>query len=261
MLSEYIFCDRQNKLFDYTKNRAPATRATTGIEFPQWNPALNPADLIANISFNRTNAANPSLSNGLPYYNSNTIFSVVENVSKIAGTHTYKFGVYIERTRKDQTANSATRGAISFSNDRTNNPYDTNDSYANALVGTFNNYTEATARPQGQYRFTNFEIYAQDAWRITHHLLLDYRIRFYHNPPQYDARNQIATFLASLYDPAQAPVLLRPGFDAQKNPVAVDPLTGNIFPPGFIRPYVPGEGYPSDWMAVGAGNRFPNGLS
>src|SRR5260370_30390444 len=150
----------------------------------------------------------------------------------MAGRHTFHVGASSERARKDQPDDSATRGAISFSNDRTNNPYDTNDSYANALVGTFNNYTEANARPQGQYRFTNFEVYAQDAWRITPHLLLDYGIRFYHNPPQYDARNQIATFLASLYDPAQAPVLLRPGFDAQKKPVAVAPLTGNIDPRG-----------------------------
>src|SRR5260370_17427132 len=137
MFNEFIFGVSQNKLFYFPENPAPITRAVTGIELPQFNPALNPADLIANISFNRTNAANPSLSNGLPYYNSNTIFSVVENVSKIAGTHTYKFGVYIERTRKDQTANSPTPSAISFSNDRTNNPFATNTPSPNPLITTF----------------------------------------------------------------------------------------------------------------------------
>ena len=258
--NEFIFGVSQNKLFYYPEDPSSLTRAATGITLPQFNPALNPADLIANISFNRTNAANPSLSNGLPYYNSNTIFSVVENISKIARTHTYKFGAYIERTRKDQTANSATRGAISFSNDRTNNPYDTNDSYANALVGAFNNYTEASARPQGQYRFTNVEIYVQDAWRIKPRLLIDYGIRFYHDPPQYDARSQIATFVPSLYDPAQAPVLLRPGFDAKNNRVAMDPFSGKTYTQGLIGTYVPGVGNPSAGTAVGGVNGFPNGL-
>ena len=260
MFNEFIFGVSQNKLFYYPEDPSVLTRAATGITLPQWNPALNPGDLIANISFNRTNAANPSLSNGLPYYNSNTIFSLVENISKIARTHTYKFGVYLERTRKDQTANSATRGAISFNSDRTNNPYDTNDSYANALVGTFNNYTEATARPLGQYRFTNLELYAQDAWRITPRLLIDYGIRFYHDPPQYDARNQIATFVPSLYQASQAPVLLRPGFDAKNNRVAVDPANGKIYAQGLIGTYVPGVGNPANGAGVGGVNGFPGGL-
>src|SRR5260370_14624812 len=126
MFNEFIFGVSQNKLFYFPENPTPITRAATGLDLPQFNPSLNAGDLIANISFNRTNAANPSLSNGLPYYNSNTIFSVVENVSKIAHTHPYKVGVYIERTRKDQTANSATHGAIPFSSDRPNHPYDPN---------------------------------------------------------------------------------------------------------------------------------------
>ena len=43
-----------------------------------------------------------------------------------------------------------------------------------ALLGSFNSYTEATARPRGLYMFTNFEFYAQDAWRVKPNLLVDY---------------------------------------------------------------------------------------
>ena len=73
---------------------------------------------------------------------------------------------------------------MSFDVDRNNNPLDTNYAYANALLGVYDSYSEATSRPQGQFRFTNFEWYAQDAWRIRPKLMIDYGVRFYHDLPQ-----------------------------------------------------------------------------
>ena len=63
----------------------------------------------------------------------------------------------------------------------------------------------------------------KDQWRVRPNLTLDYGVRFYHDMPQYDARNQLSTFVPSLYDPARAPVLLRPAFDAKGKKVAAQP--------------------------------------
>jgi hypothetical protein len=248
---ETIFGISQNKLTYFPEDPTRVSRAALGVLLAQWNPALNPGGLIPNMTFgNVPNYANPSMSNGMPYYNSNTIFSFVENVSRIWGTHSFKVGVYIERTRKDQSANAATRGSIAFDQNG-NNPLDANYAYANALLGTYYSYQEATARPQGQFRFTNLEWYAQDAWWVRRNLLMDYGMRFYRDMPQYDARHQLAAFVPSAWDAAQAPVLLWPGFDAQGQKVAVNRLTGQTFAQGLIGTFAPGFGSPVDGMVIG----------
>jgi hypothetical protein len=257
--AETIFGATYNKLFFHPENAGAVRRADTGIHVAQWNPDLNPEGFIPNMTFASVpNYANPSLNNGVPYYNANTIFSLVQNFSKIADTHTIKFGVYLERTRKDQSASVATRGTISFDRDR-NNPLDTNYAYANALIGTYDFYTEATARPQGQYRFSNIELFVQDAWRVNRRLLVDYGVRMYIDGPQYDARNQISSFNPAMYDPKNAPVLLRPTLIGSVRQ-ALDPVSGRTYPEGFIGTYAPGVGNPSEGMVTGGVNGWPRGM-
>jgi outer membrane receptor for monomeric catechols len=55
------------------------------------------------------------------------------------------------------------------------------------------------------------EFYAQDTWKLTPRLTLDYGMRFAWIPPQYDAKNQIALFVPALYDPATAVQINRDG--------------------------------------------------
>ena len=43
---------------------------------------------------------------------------------------------------------------------------DTNNGYANALVGNFQNYAEGK-RVMGDWWFTNIEFYLQDSWRVS----------------------------------------------------------------------------------------------
>lgn len=236
------------------------TRAATGIDLPQWNPGLNPAGLIPDMSFTGiSNFANPSLGKNVPYYGTNRFFSLVENLSKVRGKHTYKFGFYLEHSRRDEITAALTRGAVSFNRDR-NNPLDTNHPYANALLGAYGSYTEAIANPQGQLRFTNFEWYAQDTWRPRPHLSVDYGVRFYHDPPQYDRRMQLTAFVPQLYAAGQAPVLLRPGLNASGKRVALDPVSGAAYPEALIGAYAPGVGDPSTGMAMGGKGVLPAGL-
>ena len=250
----------QNTLTFYPEDPNAVNRIKLGILIPQRNPALNPGNLIPNMTFSSIqNYANPSLNNGTPYFNQNTIYQFSDALSKVSGTHNSKVGVYFERTEKIQSASSETRGAVSFNTDG-NNALDANNSYANALLGNYDTYAEATGKPQGKFLFTNLEFFVQDTWRLRRNLTLDYGIRFYHDPPQYDARNQLASFSLGAYDPAAAPVLLRPGFDASHNKVAVDPLTGNTYSPGLIGDFVPGVGNPADGDLIGGKNGVPRGL-
>ena len=57
-----------------------------------------------------------------------------------------KMGIYYEHTQKIQSANSPVRGTINFNTDA-NNPLDANNSYANALLGNYDSYSEAHRPP------------------------------------------------------------------------------------------------------------------
>ncbi len=216
-------------------------RTKLGIDIPMRNPSLNPMNLIPTMSFSGiANFANPSLYDGLPYYNQNTLWSFIDNVSKVRGTHSFKMGIYFERTQKIQSANSAIHGALSF-NTNANNPLNANNAYANALLGNYLSYSEATAWPRGDYLFTNTEWYFQDDWKVRPNLTLNYGVRFYHDPAQYDARGQGASFSPTAWDPAQAPALIAPAVVNGAN-VGIDPLTGATYSTGLIGDFVPGVG-------------------
>lgn len=259
MFNQATVAYSQNTLTYFPLDPTKLDRTKLGINIAQRNPALNPDNLIPNMTFGGIpNAANPSLSDGTPYFNQNTIMSFVDNVSKVSKTHTYKFGFYFEHTQKIQSANASTRGTLNFTNDA-NNPLDSNNAYANALLGNYDTYAEATARPKGNFLFTNTEFYMQDTWRLRKNLSLDYGIRFYHDPPQYDANGQLASFTTAAYKQANAPVLLRPA-TVNGVKVAQDPVTGKTYGQGLIGTFAPGQGDPTNGSVIGGKNGVPRGL-
>jgi hypothetical protein len=184
--------------------------------------------------------------------------SFYDNLSKVWRTHTVKTGVFFERPRKLQNASAMTRGSIAFGQDG-NNPLDANNAYGTALLGNYDSYAEATGNPQGDYRFINLEWFVQDTWRVRKNLALDYGVRFYHDPPRYDARHQIGSFSMAAYNPAKAPVLLRPAVVDGKN-VAQNPVTGETYSNGLVGTFAPGLGDPSNGMVFGGKNGVPDGL-
>ena len=165
LFNEMSVAASQNTLTFNPSDVSKIDRVKLGIDIPQRNPKLNPLNLIPNMTFGGIqNYANPSLNNGVPYFNQNTIYSFTDNLSKVAGTHTFKTGIYFEHTQKLQDASTQTRGTLSFNTDG-NNPNDSNNAYANALLGNFATYAESTSRPTGNFLFTNTEFYLQDSWR------------------------------------------------------------------------------------------------
>ncbi len=143
------------------------------------------------------------------FRNGNTTIQVNDNFSKSWGQHLSKVGIFFERSRKDQTNFGPIDGRYDFSNDPTN-PLDTGFGFANALLGVYRTFTQASAYLDGKYRYTNVEWYLQDNWKITRKLTLDYGIRFYWMPQQFDAGLQTSNFLPSSYDPTVTPRLYQP---------------------------------------------------
>lgn len=238
---------------------AAVDRTKLGITLPERNPALNVENLIPDMSFSGIqNYANPSMSTGTPYLNQNAIYSFTDNLSKIAGRHTIKAGVYLEKTAKVQSANAATFGTISFNQDG-NNQYDANNPYGTALLGFYDSYGEATGRPQGIWKFTNLEWFLQDTWKVSSRLSLDYGVRFYHDEPQYDKRGQLSSFSPTLFNPSQAMVLLRPVKINGTN-YAQDPTTGTLYSNGLVGDFAPNVGSLTDGLELEGKNGIAAGI-
>lgn len=240
-------------------DKSKVARSLMG-DIGQWYPAANESGAIPNVYFGEdvANPITPAIGN-IPYKNENPLYTFVDNISKIAGRHTVKAGIYIERQRKDEVGSPNTRGEFHFDSD-SNNPLDSGYSFSNALLGNFMSYSEGSYRPYSMYRYTQVEAYVQDNWKVAPRLTLDYGVRIYHAPPMHDIRNAVTTFDPSQYDPAAAAVLIRPGEDANGNRVGVDPRTGATFPSPYIGLFVPGSGDYAPGMAVGGLNGFPDGL-
>jgi hypothetical protein len=224
----------------------------------QWYPASNESGAIPNVTFGGVPSyINPSLGN-IPYTNENPVFTFTDNLSKVTGTHTLKFGIYVERMRKDEVGGPNTRGAFAFGRN-TNNPLDSNYAFSNALLGNFDSYSEGTFRPYSHYRYTQVEWYAQDSWKVSKRLTVDAGLRIYSAPAAHDDRFAITTFDPSQYDARTAAVLIRPGRDSAGRRAGVDPRTGQVYPLPYIGLFVPGSGNYAPGMVVG-GKGFPGGL-
>jgi hypothetical protein len=240
---------------------AALSRTATGIDLPQWYPGNNPDNIIPAMTFSSVpNPVGASISNDYPGFTNSVSPTVSNNISKIAGTHSIKLGVYIERSRKNRAPGTATRGTLNFGRDRTN-PLDSNYAFTNALTGVFLSYTEATARPGGRLRFTNAEWFVQDDWRVRPRFFLNYGVRFYHDPPQYDEADGLSMFQPSSFVAAQAPTLLRPGLDASNKKVAIDPRTGATYASTLVGTFAPNSGDTANGMVLGGVNGVPSSLT
>ncbi len=268
LINEFIFGKSRNNLYFDPVDKQALDRSKMGNP-PQWFadaasaggylPAAS-ANYVPNVTFGGqpSNPVNSGLGN-VPYQNWNDIYSIVNNISKVYRTHNLKAGVYIERTGKFQVGGGNYRGAFNFSRD-VNNPFDSNHSFANALLGNFQSYSEATWRADGDWWFWNVEWFIQNNWRVTKRLTLDFGARFYHLPPMEDLNRTIATFDPSLYDRSKAPALFIPARDSANRRVAMNPLNGQLAPVPMIGMFVPGSGNPANGAAIGGKDGYPKGL-
>ena len=155
-------------------------------------------------------------------------------MTKVAGRHTVKTGFYNNHSFKAQNtgagglANLSFQGYVNFGND-TNNPIDSGFGYANAAMGVFTQYLQAEKLIEGSMIYNNTEFYAQDNWKASSRLTLDYGIRFTRQQPQYDQFGQMSNFFPEQWSASQAPVLYQAtlvnGVRNAYNPITQQPLT------------------------------------
>jgi len=226
------------------------SRAASGVNIPVLYPAAVQGDFIPRFAYAGTRIGNQQRigTNNAPFFNYNSTLDWIDNLSKIWNRHVFKTGIYVQRSRKDQTSFANANGDIDFS-DTSSNPLDTGFGFANMAIGVFTTFNQASGYFTGEYRYTNVEWYLQDQWKIARRLTLDYGMRFYWIQPQFDAALQTSTFLPGRFDRAAEVRLYQPTLNSSGQRAGFDPVTGQSVPASAIGKIVPNSGNTLDGIA------------
>src|SRR6266481_1801530 len=222
-------------------------RATYGFAFPQLFPGGRFPDGIPDISVPSGGGVMPAISGtqgpDFSLLSPTVDIAPADDITWQKGSHTFKAGVLVARNRKDQNGRSRYNGQVAFNPSATNT---TRTAFADALLGNFQSYTEASDDPIGHFRFTDVEAYVYDSWKATRRLSLEFGLRWQNDGPTYTQANNIVSFDPSKFDPAQAVTLTASGN-------AIDTTKGGNRLNGLVRA---GNGVPVDQLI-----RVPNGNS
>jgi hypothetical protein len=192
------------------------------------------------------------------YQNANPIWTYQDNLSKILGHHGLKTGIYVEHNDKYQPKGNNYMGTFSFASSTSTPFVNTNDAFANALLGDVNSYSQWTGTTTFDVSYWNVEFYVQDNWKVNRRLTLDVGLRFYHQTPQIDNNHTFVNFLPAAYSAPAMPRLYVPACSngsatcssTANGLVAKDPLTGATVSSGFVGDFVPNSGNPTSGMEV-----------
>ena len=199
------------------------------------------------------------------YFNINSTHDVSISLTKVVGHHTLKTGYYNTHSYKaEQATDTNSFGTINFQQDSVGtNPCDTSYGFANAAMGCFSSFQQASKYIEGNYVYDNREAYAQDNWKVNGRMTLDYGLRFVHQAPQYDKLGQAANFLPNKWTSGAAPLLYVPGCTIAVAPgtacptanrQAMNPSNGQFLGPNSTSAFatlIPGTGSATNGLFLG----------
>ena len=237
-------------------------RATYGINIAQSYPKDNPLGLLPSMSFGGVSSpAQVSYDGRFPMVDDSTAFSFSDNITKVWRAHEFKAGIHLEHAlynQYHQAGGNGFPGNFSFAND-TSNPLDSGYAYANAILGNYDTYSEATNRVDYAPITRIVEWFVQDHWKLTSRLSMDVGVRFTYALPQTPNNDNAGNFVPSQFVASQAPVLYRPAV-VNGAKVTINPLTGEVVLPVYSGLIVPGSGNPINGVVTPTTAGFPKAM-
>ncbi|MBC7926497.1 MAG: hypothetical protein H7039_12645, partial [Bryobacteraceae bacterium] len=245
MTNEFTFGYGKNDiLIAPTAGASVLSKQTTGIDLPVLYPSAVQDNYIPSFGYGGTkiNNSNSYGTGRAPFVNFNNTIDIIDNFSRVQGSHLLKFGIYMQHSRKNQSPDGDPNGFYDFG-DSPANPFDTGYGFSNAALGIYQTFRQNNKYATGEYRYWNVEWYAQDTWKVARRLTLDYGLRMALIQPQYDQSLQTASWLRERYDPAQAVRLYYPVYSASGALTgAIDRRTGQTLPSFAVGRIVPNSG-------------------
>ncbi len=168
------------------------------------------------------------------YFNQpNNTFEEQDNLSKVLGTHNLKFGADVHRTQVGQRFPVAPNGNFGFNGSETGNDF------ADFLLGAPSSFAQQSIVIADE-RSTYLGLFAQDSWKVSSSLNINYGLRWERSQPWYDTQNRTATIVAgeqSTIYPSAPTGLVFPGDKGV--PRTISPTRNNNFAPRIGIAYSP----------------------
>lgn len=122
-------------------------------------------------------------------YQANNTFQVIDNVTKIVGTHSLQFGIDMHYDQINMLyAAGINNGYFYFGGNETGLDY---ADYLLGAVGGF--YQGGPTRLDSRSKYLG--LYAEDSWRALPTLTLNYGLRWEYDTPWYDTQNKLSTLI------------------------------------------------------------------
>jgi hypothetical protein len=208
--------------FSYSANRinigqsSPGAAAALNKAIPTFfgagNPATNPPTWVSGGGL-------PTIWSFAPWTNREDLYAWQDDYSKVIKRHTLKTGVSYSRNAKDQDNFSQIQG-VTFGPSNYlgckkigvgGDPGCTTIAFLNTGYGPSDyllrnmavNWGEQNVIFKKQGRWTNFEAYVNDDWKVNNRLTLNLGIRYSYLPWPYQANDQLTVFNPSAFDPTR----------------------------------------------------------
>jgi Carboxypeptidase regulatory-like domain/TonB dependent receptor len=221
MLNEFRFAANRTATLQAT----PTDKTTPAdLGFSNVSPD-DPKGAAAPIIF--TNGFNLGPSPQGPTTLHDATFQWADNYSWTRDRHELRFGADISRIRQNFRFDFFNNGSYDF----TFGDF-TGDETADFVAGFWDNYFQFSRATYG-IRTGAIGLYAQDTWKITKHLTLNYGLRWDYFMPQSDVHNNILGFFPgqqSTVFPGAPPDILYPGDPGTPNRALVYPDKNNFAP-------------------------------
>jgi hypothetical protein len=157
----------------------------------------------------------PTIWSFAPWTNREDLFAWQDDYSKVIHRHTLKTGVIYSRNAKDQDNFSQIQG-VTFGPTGYNGCKNVGDPGCTTIAFTNTGYGpsdfllknmavgwgEQSVIFKKQGRWTNFEAYINDDWKLNNRLTLNLGVRYSYLPWPYQANDQLTVFNPSAFNPA-----------------------------------------------------------
>jgi outer membrane receptor protein involved in Fe transport len=149
------------------------------------------------------------------YRDFNRNYTFFDNMTKIHGAHTLKFGFSYNYYQKTENAGGGNQSSFAFTSSTATLPAGGatlfEQAFANFLVGNVATFSQSSLDITPDIRAQQWELYAQDDWRVKPNLTFNFGLRYSMFRQPTDAKNELTTFDPSLFNPAQAAKLTSAG--------------------------------------------------
>ncbi len=179
-------------------------------------PFTSTLDRVPTVSY--TSGASSITSFG-QYRDYNRNHQFYDNMTKVIGRHTFKFGFTYFHYQKTENAGGNNTGTFNFTwtgRQSSSALGSFSQTWANFLLGNVNQYTQASLDLTPDIRTQQYEMYFQDEFRLRSNLTLTYGLRYSQFRQPIDHNGFLTNFDPTLYNPANA--------------VKIDPSNGNVIP-------------------------------